>query len=378
MSDSVKFHSLEFVAFPATVRTEWVHALFRDDNGIVSLVEIMKTGSRGNAVKYLVEGIEKIRGVSIKREEDIPDLLGLVDENIRVELDLACAVSALRTAVTQFQSEYRGISLTQALGGELCESIPLYANINRSLLGNRSPGAFAHAAELAVRSGFNVIKCAPFDEVAIKDSNADKLKCAEAGIQRVSEIKRTVGNDITLFVDCHQRFDEKAALIIFEKLAEIGIGWFEEPVPEGNNQSMARILKAISVPLAGGECGYGMSQFLELISSSACDIVMPDIKFCGGVAEAQRVGQSIIAAGAKYSPHCPSGPVSLLASAHATAAVKGAYLLEHAVNEILWRADILSPSERIEKGRLWFPGESGLGATLNTNMVEKKGRCWTP
>jgi len=378
VSDSVKFHSLEFVAYPATVRTEWVHALFRDDNGIISVVELMKTGSRGDAVKYLVEGVEKIRGEAVEREEDIPGLLGLVDKKIQAELDLACAVSALRTAVSQFQSEYKSVSLTQALGGESCESIPLYANINRSLLGNRSPGAFAHAAELAVRNGFNVIKCAPFDEVAIKDSIADKLKYAEAGIQRVAEIKRTVGKDITVFVDCHQRFDEDTALIIFEKLAEIGIGWFEEPIPEGNNLAMARILKAISIPMAGGECRYGKSQFLELISSRACDIVMPDIKFCGGVAEAQRVGQAIIAAGGKYSPHCPSGPVSLLASAHATAAVKDAYLLEHAVNEISWRADILSPPERIENGRLWFPGGTGLGATLNANTEEKQGRRWTP
>ena len=73
-----------------------------------------------------------------------------------------------------------------------------------------------------------------------------------------------------------------------------------------------------------------------------------------------------------------SGPVSLLASAHVTAAVKGAYLLEHAVNEISWRADILSPREQIEKGKLWFPGGKGLGAILNASMLKKHGRIWIP
>ena len=68
------------------------------------MVELMKTGSRGDAVKYLVEGVEKIRGEAVEREEDIPGLLGLVDKKIQAELDLACAVSALRTAVSQFQS----------------------------------------------------------------------------------------------------------------------------------------------------------------------------------------------------------------------------------------------------------------------------------
>ena len=105
---------------------------------------------------------------------------------------------------------------------------------------------------------------------------------------------------------------------------------------------------------------------------------MPDVKYCGGVAEAVRAGRSAIARGGGFSLHSPSGPISLLASGHVTAAVAGALPLEHAVHEVDWRADLVEPAERIEDGRLLLPSSVGLGATLNPELVRRYGHLWTP
>ena len=78
------------------------------------------------------------------------------------------------------------------------------------------------------------------------------------------------------------------------------------------------------------------------------------------------------------SLHSPSGPVSLLASAHVTAAVDGAMPLEHAVHEVGWRADLIEPAERIEGGRLLLPSTAGLGAALNGKLARRHGRIWMP
>ena len=79
---------------------------------------------------------------------------------------------------------------------------------------------------------------------------------------------------------------------------------------------------------------------------------MPDLKHFGGVSEAVSAGREAVAAGAGFSLHCPSGPISLLASGHVTAAVEGAMPLEHAVYEVDWRSELLDPPERVEGGRL--------------------------
>ena len=91
-----------------------------------------------------------------------------------------------------------------------------------------------------------------------------------------------------------------------------------------------------------------------------------------------RAGLSTIARGGGVSLHSPSGPISLLASAHVTAAVDGALPLEHAVHEVDWRADLIEPVERIQNGRLLLPSSAGLGAALNEKLVRCHGRLWRP
>ena len=79
--------------------------------------------------------------------------------------------------------------------------------------------------------------------------------------------------------------------------------------------------------------------------------------------------------GTGFSLHSPSGPISLSASAKVTALVTGSMALEHAVNEVSWRADLLDPPERIESGCLHF--SEGF-AKLNPKIVDRYGKRWKP
>ena len=214
-----------------------------------------------------------------------------------------------------------GVSLTEALGGDPQDSVPLYANINRGLFGpRRAPADFVRAAERAVREGFRAVKCAPFDEM----SPGDRVGRARPGIRRVAAVREAVGPDVTLLVDCHSRFDVESAVIVAEEQAELGVGWFEEPVqatedPEG----MARIAARVPIAVAGGEKGYGEELFADLVDRVAVRVIMPDVKHCGGVAAAARSGRAAIDAGGGVSLHSPSGPVSLLASGCTSTLLQG-------------------------------------------------------
>ena len=76
------------------------------------------------------------------------------------------------------------------------------------------------------------------------------------------------------------------------------------------------------------------------------------------------------------SLHSPSGSVSLIGGGHATAAMAGAVHLEPAVYEADWPAELVTPHDRVEGGRLWMPDGAGLGAALNEAVVERYGRYW--
>ena len=192
-------------------------------------------------------------------------------------------------------------------------------------------------------------------------------------------VRAAIGPGVDIFVDCHSCFDEESAVVIADKLANSNIAWFEEPIPPATGlRELTRVAARISQPMAGGEDGYGEEFFTDLLNSGALRILMPDIKYCGGVAEACRASRAVIQAGGSASLHSPSGPVSQLASASVAAAVAGSMPLEHAVYEAKWRAEVLSPPERIENGRFRFPEGGDGGTALNMDLIQAKGRSWTP
>jgi galactonate dehydratase len=378
MKRQIKLDTIEFASVRVTQRTEWTFAILTDDEGVTSIAEITRGEATGEAVRLLAELLARLKGRPLASEMGIGRVLGLSTAQLRASSAHATAVSATRTAIVDIQSQHAGLSMTEALGGQRQVSVALYANINRSLLtGERTPKAFGLAAERAVGDGFAIVKCAPFDEVRPPAAAGSILEAARPGLERVAAVRAAVGPNVRVLVDCHSRFEAHTAPLVAEELAKLDVGWFEEPLqPTTDADGLAQVASVVSIPIAGGESGYGEDFFEGLVRRGAVSIIMPDVKHCGGVAEACRAGRAAMAAGGQVSLHSPSGPVSQLASAHATAAMPGALALEHAVNEAPWRAELLEPRERIEGGRLWFPDGKGLGAILNDDVVRRYGRSW--
>ena len=378
MSDSVRIDRLRFAEVKASEATTWTFVEVHDGEGTVAVAEITCGGNTAEAVRVMSELVERLRGREISEEGDVEGLLGLAVADMQANMALATAVSGLRTAVSDLRAQRRGITLTEELGGTPQESVLLYANINRHLLTrDRSPASFGRAAELAVSRGFGIVKCAPFDGVGPPSTRGEILDVARVGIERVAAVRAAVGDDVTVLVDCHSRFERHTAPLVAEQLAKSNIGWFEEPVePTEDAEGLAEVAREVSMLTAGGESGYGREFFRAIVECGALNVVMPDVKYCGGLAEARAAGIAAMDAGGDVSLHSPSGPVSLIGGGHATAAMPGAIHLEHAVYEADWRADLVLPHERVEGGRLWMPDGAGLGAVLNEAVVERYGRYW--
>ena len=378
MGDSVKIERVRFAEVVASEATTWTFVEVYDGDGHCAVSEITCGGNTAEAVRLTVELAGRLKGREIEGESAVEGMLGLAVADMQGSMALATAVSGLRTAVSELRARRRGVTLTEELGGTPQESILLYANINRHLLTrDRSPASFGRAAELAVSKGFTILKCAPFDGVGPPATKENVLDMAGPGIERVAAVRAAVGDDVTVLVDCHSRFERHTAALVAEQLAKSNIGWFEEPVePTEDAEGLAAIAREVSMITAGGESGYGREFFRSVVEMGALNVVMPDVKHCGGLAEARAAGLAAMEAGGDVSLHSPTGPVSLIGGGHATAAMPGAIHLEHAVYEADWRAELVLPHERVEDGRLWMPDGVGLGAALNSEVVERYGRYW--
>jgi galactonate dehydratase len=80
--------------------------------------------------------------------------------------------------------------------------------------------------------------------------------------------------------------------------------------------------------LAGAEALAGLAAYRPLVEAGAYDVLMPDIKYCGGHGEMARIAALAHTAGIEVAPHNPSGPVCHAHSVHACQAIPNAVLLE--------------------------------------------------
>ena len=225
-------------------------------------------------------------------------------------------VSAVQQALAcLLDGSVPGAPAAPALAGSvLRHRVPLYANINRATR-LRTPQGFVDTALRARAQGFSRFKAAPFDGLtpALCATPQGQALIAH-GVECMLALRQALGPDAMLMVDCHWRFDEARALQTLQELAPVALHWFECPIAETHAHwpAMRRLRAATreqGVLLAAAETQVGLASFQTLFDEALYDVVMPDIKYCGGPLEMLKIAQRAAEHGVQFSPHNPSGPV---------------------------------------------------------------------
>ena len=290
------------------------------------------------------------------------------------DIEEASVVSALDQALWSLHAEVRERSLAQILGIKR-SAVPVYANINRRTE-QRTPEGFAASAEAAMAAGHVAFKLAPFDEVDPRVCSAgDGVPAMQAGLARVAAVREVIGDDTRLMVDCHWRFDEATARELNEAAAKLGVHWIETPVAETpkNIPALVRLRRqcnALGLCQAGLEMGIGWDAFRPYCEAGAYDVVMPDVKYMGGLHEVARAASACRELGVEVSPHNPSGPICHAASLQVSSTLDAFDMLEMQFDESpLFDALVDTPFGEVRKGHLETPLANGLGVTLQEDVL---------
>lgn len=110
---------------------------------------------------------------------------------------------------------------------------------------------------------------------------------------------------------------------------------------------------------------------MRYIEARAADILMPDVKYCGGMLELKKISALAEAANLPCSPHGPASPVGNVAAAQVCAGLPNFQILEFSHGEVPWRAELLDPPEAIDKGYLTLSDRPGFGVTLNDKLARR-------
>jgi galactonate dehydratase len=226
----------------------------------------------------------------------------------------SCVSSALLQALLSLQAQHAGQPPHALLGPARRERLPLYANINRATT-DRSPQGFVATARRAMAQGFTRFKAAPFDGLTpALCATAEGRARIHHGIDCLIALRDAIGPEAWLMVDCHWRFDEAHALRTLRALDAVRLHWFECPLAETHThwKALRRLRQAAreqGVLLAAAETQVGLAAFQALFDEGLYDVVMPDVKYCGGPWEMLRIARRAAEHGVGFSPHNPTGPV---------------------------------------------------------------------
>jgi len=102
--------------------------------------------------------------------------------------------------------------------------------------------------------------------------------------ERVETARAAVGT-AGLFVDANGAFARKEALAFAERIAELGVSWFEEPVSSDDLEGL-RLMRdraPAGMEIAAGEYGYEPFYFRRMLEAGAVDVLQADATRCCGI-----------------------------------------------------------------------------------------------
>ncbi len=357
-------HKIFGLALQATPKTLWSFVKVVSEDGIAGWGEFTINRPRAELSRVFQQVLNEVTNADLQPDGPRrgPDLM---DERVR---------SAIYTALDQAVFDIDGqrqnkklVDLLNPVGNSA--TIPLYANINRSVI-DRRPETFARRATQAKAAGFVAFKMAPFDDLSAEICQTDKGRALlHAGAERILAVRAAIGPELALMVDCHWRMDEKTAHECLGFLSEAGVSWYECPLPETTDtvDALRRLRSAANdrgMRLTGCETFTGWQAFAPFVENSVYDVIMPDVKYAGSLREIMAVGERAKAYGVDLSLHNPSGPVSHAVSLHVAAALDNGMPLEFQFNETPLFDQIVSGTLPPRVGSSILPDAPGIGIGL--------------
>ena len=284
-------------------------------------------------------------------------------------------ISALDQACKDLAGQYLGQPICDLWDGADRSPLRSYATVNRSVR-ERTPTGFAEACKAAASAGFQGIKIMPFDAVTPQTASSSEGE-AEVGraVQRILAVRDAIGPDLPLMVDCHWRLDGAAARRFIDALPEARLHWLECPVPESSEwHDIIRTLRThanhAGMQLAGAENIIGAAGALPFLAQGLYDVIMPDIKYCGGYGEFSRIVALAASHNVTVSPHNPSGPVAHAHTVHVCSALGITEAVEQQFAESpLFETGVCGYAPELRDGHFLAGTAPGLGIAVDEAIL---------
>ncbi len=276
----------------------------------------------------------------------------------RNDLLVMSAISAIDQACWDLKGKKLGVPVHALLGGKRRDRLRAYANA--WYWGCETPEQFARAAAKVVAEGYTALKWDPFGDADMTMRPA----AMAAAVANVAAVREAVGRDVDLCIEVHGRLAPAWAIEMARRLKPFNPFFYEEPVPVENVEALAKVARAIDIPIATGERLCTKFQFAELFARQAVDIIQPDLCHAGGLTEVKKIAALAEAAYVHVAPHNSTGPVGTAAAVQLDAVIPNFLIQEYFVAQASWIDEVVEGGPRVVDGEIVVPDRPGLGVEL--------------
>ncbi|MBL0087170.1 MAG: mandelate racemase/muconate lactonizing enzyme family protein [Ideonella sp.] len=344
---------------PPVPRSDAIQSFVTQETPMVRLT--CDDGSQGTGYSYTI-GTGGSSVIALLRDHLAPRLIGRDPAHIEAlwrELMFAThattvgaitslALAAIDTALWDWRCRRDGQPLWVAAGGAK-QRIPVYT----------TEGGWLHLPVEALVSETLAAQAAGFKGAKLKVGKPH----VSDDIARLRAVRDAVGHGFEIMVDANQCFTLSEALRRAPHYAELGIAWFEEPLPADDLVGHQRLAAASAVPIAVGESLYSPAQFAAYIQSGAASIIQVDVARVGGITPWLKVAHLAECFNLAVCPHfLMELQVSLCAAAPSAAWV-----------EYIPQLDAVASSRMaIDDGHAVAPDTPGLGIAWRWDEIERR------
>jgi muconate cycloisomerase len=188
----------------------------------------------------------------------------------------------------------------------------------------------------------------------------------------VAQTREALGPDARIRVDYNQAYSADQAVRAIAAIAPFGIDCAEQPVRASDWLAMARVQRAVTVPLMAHEGCFSLTDITALIELGAIAVLGVNTERPGGITHALRAIDYASARGMGVVLH--NQPLGIASAAQVHIGTARAAVLGHAMElfgHIMMEDDLILESLDYSDGRVRVPAGPGLGVTLDEGALER-------
>jgi len=278
-------------------------------------------------------------------------------------------LSAINMAQMDILGKASDLPLYRLLGGKTRQRVKVYNTttdywaINNMKMGKDT----TEIVRFLLDRGIKAMKIYPFHAAGPYITTSE----IEDGLSWIRQIREIAGNDMDICVDCWGRFDLPSAQRIAKALEPYNILYLEDVMLMNNAQSYATLARETSVPICMSETLATRYEYREFFESKACDVIMYDLTWVGGISEAKKISDMADTYFIPTSPHTCGGPLLYFASIHLTTALPNFLIMESNYWKYTHQYPYFIDNVPVpEEGYVRPPELPGLGAEIKPELFK--------